>query len=94
MRTTYNGFEIAERDLMNRGPGDFFAALSGGEAMRQSGGLKFKLASLCNDPEMLERAFSAGKAIIAQDPELVQPENALLRALIADYSQINTSTLS
>ena len=39
MRTTWDGFEIAERDLALRGPGDFLSGV-GEEGIRQSGGVR------------------------------------------------------
>ncbi|MGB3007925.1 MAG: ATP-dependent DNA helicase RecG, partial [Chitinophagaceae bacterium] len=49
MTTTSNGFEIAEKDLELRGPGDI-------EGTKQSGVLNFKLASLVQDRQILEVA--------------------------------------
>lgn len=54
-----DGFAIAERDLSMRGPGDFIPAELGGR--RQSGQLKFRLASLCDNTELFLTAFSAAK---------------------------------
>ncbi|HWN74605.1 MAG TPA: ATP-dependent DNA helicase RecG [Candidatus Udaeobacter sp.] len=48
VRTT-NGFEIAETDLLIRGPGEFFGT-------RQSGELGFHVANPVRDRELLERA--------------------------------------
>jgi ATP-dependent DNA helicase RecG len=48
VRTT-NGFEIAETDLLIRGPGEFFGT-------RQSGELGFHVANPLRDRELLERA--------------------------------------
>lgn len=69
MRTTYDGFAIAEKDLALRGPGDF---LSGTDAVtiRQSGGVRFRLAALCDDTGLLTRAFDEAKALVAADPTL------------------------
>ena len=69
MRTTYDGFAIAERDLSLRGPGDF---LSGSEtdAIRQSGGVKFRLAALCDDTGLLSAAFARARDLITKDPDL------------------------
>ena len=66
MKTTYDGFAIAEQDLAQRGPGDFFAKSAGG-AIRQSGGVEFRLASQCGDGDLLTRAFSAADEVIAND---------------------------
>ncbi len=91
MRTTYDGYEIAERDLLMRGPGDFFASA---ENARQSGGFEFKLAKLCDDPELFERAFSAAKALVASDPELKREENLLIRKTVFENLHTSSSTVS
>ena len=56
MKTTYSGFDIAERDLEMRGPGDFIASASTG--FRQSGGLRFRLADMCSDASLMQAAFN------------------------------------
>ena len=67
MKTTYDGYEIAEKDLMQRGPGDFFSR-NRDDNIRQSGGLEFKFASMCNDSSILNLAFSIAKSILSSDP--------------------------
>ena len=49
MTETTDGFEIAERDLQLRGPGDFFGT-------RQAGVPTFRLIDLVRDRELLELA--------------------------------------
>ena len=49
MTETADGFEIAERDLELRGPGDFFGT-------RQAGMPTFRLIDLVRDRELLEWA--------------------------------------
>lgn len=66
MKSTYDGFAIAEQDLAQRGPGDFFAKSADG-AIRQSGGVEFRLASQCSDGDMLTRAFAAADELVAAD---------------------------
>ena len=78
MRTTYDGYEIAEKDLMIRGPGDFFSAY-GADNIRQSGGFEFKFASVCDDTELFNSAFSEAKALAASDPNLTDYEHVSLR---------------
>ena len=55
-----DGFKLAEYDLINRGPGEFF-----GE--KQSGAMNFKYASLKEDNDLLELANSDSEEII-NDP--------------------------
>ncbi len=69
MKTLYDGFEIAERDLLLRGPGDFLRG-NGDEAIRQSGGVKFRLAELCGDAELMRLAFEDAREIVAKSPDL------------------------
>ncbi|MBQ5833750.1 MAG: ATP-dependent DNA helicase RecG [Clostridia bacterium] len=69
MRTTYDGFAIAEQDLEQRGPGDFLGSAADG-TLRQSGGLSFRLADVAEDGEILSRAAQDAKALLREDPEL------------------------
>ena len=78
MKTTYDGFAIAEQDLAQRGPGDFFAKNAGG-AIRQSGGVEFRLAGTCSDSDLLTSAFAAADEVIAQGIE--QQSDALREAV-------------
>ena len=94
MRTTYDGFEIAEKDLIERGPGDFFATLSNTNSLRQSGGFEFKMASLTTDTQIVNDAFSAAKDLIADDPHLTKPENALLSKELSKFILSDFSTIS
>ena len=93
MRTTYDGYEIAENDLILRGPGDFFS--SGSDInLRQSGSLDFKFASLCDSTEIMEAAFKAARAIISEDNNLSMQKHADLRTLIMKSITLSTATLS
>ena len=66
-----DGFRLAEIDLELRSEGELVG-------MRQSGLRQFKVAQLPEDAELLERARACAEAIFTQDPELGEPENALL----------------
>ncbi len=91
MRTTYDGFEIANRDLELRGPGDFFKSRDT-EVFRQSGGFNFKLANLSNDTLLAEAAFKTAKTIVTCDPNLSFEEHQALRLEIENYiTPINAS---
>ena len=93
MRTTYDGYEIAEKDLIMRGPGDFLASASN-DSMRQSGGFEFRIAKLCDDPDLFDKAFTAAKKAIEKDPSLLLPENEALRREISRTVSFNTSNIS
>ena len=69
MKTCYDGYAIAERDLEMRGPGDFLRS-GGASSLRQSGGVRFRLAQLCDDTGEMKEAFSEAKRLIEEDPEL------------------------
>ncbi len=70
MVETDNGFVLAERDLEQRGAGEFLGT-------RQSGYSELRLASL-TDVHMIEKARSLSQALFEQDPELDKPEHRLL----------------
>ncbi len=70
MRTQHDGFEIAQRDLALRGPGDFLRGNDDGDGIRQSGGIRFRLADTCDDAELLEQAMQDARVLIERDPEL------------------------
>ena len=66
MVATTDGFEIAEKDLELRGPGDLMGT-------QQSGLLDLKVADLTTDGELLKRARALAESIISEDPELKLP---------------------
>jgi ATP-dependent DNA helicase RecG len=72
MVSTGNGFEIAEKDLELRGPGEI-------EGTRQSGALNFKLAHIVQDRSLLELAKNISGWMIENDPELSSAENLPLK---------------
>jgi ATP-dependent DNA helicase RecG len=76
MTSTTNGFEIAEKDLELRGPGEI-------EGTRQSGALNFRLADLVKDRPILEKARAAADELVASDPELQAAENLQLKYYLA-----------
>ena len=66
MRTTYDGFAVAEADLKQRGPGDFLAPADGG-SIRQSGGLSFRFATVCTDPVLLDAATTDAELLLSDE---------------------------
>lgn len=93
MRTTYDGFEIAEKDLLLRGPGDFFSSVSD-DNLRQSGGFEFKFAQTCDSAELLTLAFSVAKSIVESDPKLELEVHGELRSEVNRRMNIAPSTIS
>ena len=69
MRTTYDGYRIAEQDLAQRGPGDFLAT-GADDAVRQSGGLSFRLANAGEDVSLLTDAATDARELLESDPTL------------------------
>jgi ATP-dependent DNA helicase RecG len=65
-----NGFELAEKDLELRGPGEFFGT-------RQSGLPELRMAKL-TDIQILEEARNEAIAIFKGDPDFNNPEHLLL----------------
>ena len=93
MKRTLDGYEIAEQDLIQRGPGDFFSSNSQ-ENFRQSGGFDFKFAKLCDDTTLFDSAFSMAKSIIENDPYLEVEEHIPLREALGSSYNNDPSTLS
>ena len=78
VRTT-NGFEIAETDLLIRGPGEFFGT-------RQSGELGFHVANPLRDRELLERARKEAFLLI-EDPAQKESLQRMLRLLPPEWQR-------
>jgi ATP-dependent DNA helicase RecG len=76
MCSTNNGFIIAEKDLEIRGPGDI-------EGTRQSGLMNFKLANIVEDREVLDMAKNFASDLLADDPDLGQEKNRVLKEFLA-----------
>jgi ATP-dependent DNA helicase RecG len=79
MVRTSNGFEIAETDLLLRGPGEFFGT-------RQSGDMGFHIANPIRDRELLEIARREAFALAADSAES-EPLQRVLRLLPAEWQR-------
>ncbi len=93
MRTTYDGYAIAERDLEQRGPGDFFVSTYDG-SLRQSGGMSLHFSYLCSDAALMESAATEAKKTLSDDPGLLSDEHTALRGEVERLFRIQSSTLS
>jgi ATP-dependent DNA helicase RecG len=75
MKSTGDGFLLAEYDLKARGPGDFFG-------YRQHGLPELKVASLSENPETMRKAKECADKILAEDPTLSTPAYARIGVLM------------
>jgi len=79
MCRTNDGFEIAEIDLQQRGPGEFFGT-------RQSGLPEMKLADITREIELLQICREDAKEILTADPRLAASSRRTLRnALVKQF---------
>ena len=65
MRDTSDGFEIAERDMELRGPGDVLGT-------RQTGEQLFRLADLATDRALVPKAAALGERLLAERPDAAE----------------------
>ena len=74
MKETNDGFIISKEDLKLRGPGDV-------TGIKQSGFMKFTIANLSRDIDILEVVRTEAFTILNEDPGLLLKENSSLRNL-------------
>ena len=91
MRTTYDGYTIAEHDLKMRGPGDFFSA---DPSIRQSGEANLNISKTCSDAELLNTAFECAREILSRDRDLTLPEHQSIRSRAIQIYESNTRTIN
>jgi ATP-dependent DNA helicase RecG len=91
MHTTYDGYEIAEKDLAQRGPGDFLAT-ERDAAVRQSGGVVFRLADAGEDVSLLQDAAEDAASILQSDPTLLHHQ--ALRAHVKGLFSLESGLIS
>ncbi len=76
MVETNDGFKIAEVDMQLRGPGNIMGT-------QQSGIIRLKLADYVKDTYLMQQTRRLARKIIAADPDLSKPENAVLKEVLA-----------
>jgi ATP-dependent DNA helicase RecG len=81
LRATNDGFEVAQKDLQLRGPGEVLGT-------RQTGIVQLRVADLLRDADLLPTVIEVSEQLLAERPELVAP---LIRRWIrgaAEYAQV------
>jgi ATP-dependent DNA helicase RecG len=75
MVRTQDGFEIAQADLEQRGPGEVLGT-------RQAGVTDLQIADLVRDAALVELAREVATEMLAGDPQLRAREHAVLRRVV------------
>lgn len=86
MSETNDGFVLAEKDLQQRGPGEFLGT-------RQAGFSELKLANL-TDVRLIEKARQQAQALFQDDPDLSAPENQPLAKRLQEFWQAGRGDIS
>jgi ATP-dependent DNA helicase RecG len=86
MTETNDGFVLAERDLEQRGPGDFLGT-------RQAGYPQLRLSSLA-DVHLIEKARRHAQALFETDPLLEHPEHTVLASSLKYFWSKSPSDIS
>jgi len=81
MRETTDGFKIAEKDLQLRGAGELLGK-------RQAGFMRFKVADIERDAEMLEQVAECAEEILHKQADLVGPLVHRWIANSVEYAQV------
>ena len=83
IKSSTDGFKIADEDLRLRGPGDFLGS-------RQHGLPSLKIADVYADNDVLKLAGMAAANLLESDPKLKNVENETLRKeIISMYRRLN-----
>lgn len=77
MTETDDGFQIAEKDLDIRGPGEFLGT-------RQSGIPELRFGNIARDFAIMEEARKEAFELVSSDPELMDPHNRYIKRSIAE----------
>ncbi|ANT56566.1 ATP-dependent DNA helicase RecG [Bacillus pumilus] len=87
MSETTDGFELSEKDLELRGPGDFFGK-------KQSGIPEFKVADMVHDYRALETARKDAAELVQSEAFWTDPEYKELRQTLVDSGVLGGDKLS
>jgi ATP-dependent DNA helicase RecG len=84
LASTDDGFQLAEQDMLMRGPGDLLGT-------KQIGLPPLRIADLVRDAEVLSTARAIAQQIVASDPNLEQPDHAKLKRQVTQRHGAVTS---
>ena len=88
MCRTNDGFVIADEDLKQRGPGDFFGN-------RQHGLPQMHIADMMSDTRQLTQAREAAQRVLAADPDLTAPHHLPLAELVTElFGKVGSGGIS
>lgn len=83
MESTGDGFEVAEKDLMLRGTGEFFGT-------RQHGIPDMRIADVVRHSKILKKAMEETERLMTDDPLLEKEENLKIKERIFElYGELN-----
>lgn len=83
LKSTNNGFIIAEEDLKLRGPGDFFGT-------QQSGLSRYEIQNIVNDVEIVQNVQKLSKRILKENPHLAGEDYKNLKIAILNLFKDET----
>ena len=81
LRDSNDGFLIAEKDLELRGPGEVMGT-------RQTGVVRFKVADLARDADLLDNIQQTGEQIFIHSPQAIQPLCDRWLGGSSDYAEV------
>jgi ATP-dependent DNA helicase RecG len=81
MRATNDGFEVAQKDLQLRGPGEVLGT-------RQTGVMQMRVADLLRDADLLPAVIEVSDRLLAEHPERVPPLIRRWSRGAAEYAKV------
>jgi ATP-dependent DNA helicase RecG len=78
MAESTDGFFLAEKDLQIRGPGEFLGTRQAGYTS------SLRMASI-TDVQLIDKARTQAQSVFEKDPDLSQPEHALLAEALGRF---------
>ncbi len=91
LKRTRDGYEIAEADLKQRGPGDI---LSENSIVRQHGQSSLELVRALQNSEITDKVTRCVTGILDSDPSLTKPENAGIRERVIELARRSDGTVN